>query len=205
MLLQSFHTPRILFLCLLQGLLYRIWISFPPVWQSNICSCAYDRFCRSFKPAFSAQVLHLDFRNDASVYHAVNCSCWRGLYLFHLCPVHQLFRRPVVFDLLFDIMDLLFLISGWTMASGPSLFIFFLGFYREISIMLFEIAPGTVWIPFYLSGNGGRTSMKCLCNSAHTHAQTEKLIDAGTLIYVNMVIVHRLISILCFLVTHIVA
>ena len=50
----------------------------------------------------------------------------------------------MVFDLLFDIMDLLFLISGWTMASGPSFFIFFLGFYRKISIMLFEIAPGTV-------------------------------------------------------------
>ena len=40
--------------------------------------------------------------------------------------------------------------------------------------------------------------MKCLCNPAYTHAQSEKLIDAGTLIYVNMVIVHRLISILCF-------
>ena len=40
--------------------------------------------------------------------------------------------------------------------------------------------------------------MKCLCNPAYTHAQTEKLIDTGTLIYVNMVIVHRLISILCF-------
>ena len=52
---------------------------------------------------------------------------------------------------------------------------------------------------FFLSlGNGGRTSMKCLGNSTYTHAQTEKLIDAGTLIYVNMVIVHRLISILCF-------
>ena len=40
--------------------------------------------------------------------------------------------------------------------------------------------------------------MKCLCNPTYTHAQTEKLIDTGTLIYVNMVIVHRLISILCF-------
>lgn len=40
--------------------------------------------------------------------------------------------------------------------------------------------------------------MKCLCNPTYTHAQSEKLIDAGTFIYVNMVIVHRLISILCF-------
>ena len=40
--------------------------------------------------------------------------------------------------------------------------------------------------------------MKCLCNPTYTHAQSEKLIDTGTLIYVNMVIVHRLISILCF-------
>ena len=40
--------------------------------------------------------------------------------------------------------------------------------------------------------------MKCLCNPTYTHAQTEKLIDAGTLIYVNMIIVHRLISILYF-------
>ena len=39
--------------------------------------------------------------------------------------------------------------------------------------------------------------MKRLCNPTYTHAQTEKLIDTGTLIYVNMVIVHRLIF-LCF-------